>query len=66
MELSKGQIWTGRVVSAVMVLFLAFDGTMKVIKPPFIVKANAQLGYPKSDIIGIGVVLLVCTLLYVR
>jgi hypothetical protein len=65
MEISKWQIWTGRVVSALVVLFLLFDGTMKLFKPPFIVKANAQLGYPESEIVGIGVVLLVSTLLYV-
>jgi DoxX-like protein len=64
MEIPKWQVWTGRVVSALVVSFLVFDGTMKVIEPPFIVQANAQLGYPESEVVGIGVVLLACVLLY--
>src|SRR5258708_346779 len=38
---------------------------MKLLKPAVVVEATRQLGYPESDIVGIGVVLLVCTLLYV-
>ena len=62
--ISSWQLWTGRVLSTLVVLFLAFDGTMKLVKPPFIVQANAQLGYPESEIVGIGAVLLLCTVLY--
>jgi hypothetical protein len=38
---------------------------MKLLKPAFVVKATVELGYPESEIVGIGVVLLLCTLLYV-
>ena len=42
------------------------DGVMKLMKPDVVVKATVQeLGYPESDIVGIGVLLLACTLLYV-
>ncbi len=34
-------------------------------KPPFVVEATARLGYPESTIVGIGIVLLCCTVLYV-
>jgi len=37
---------------------------MKLFKPPVVVEATVKLGYPESVIIGIGVVLLVSTLLY--
>jgi hypothetical protein len=37
---------------------------MKLFKPPIVVEATVRLGYPESTIIGIGVVLLACTLLY--
>jgi hypothetical protein len=47
------------------VLFLLMDGGMKLFKPPFVVDATRQLGYPESEIVGIGMVLLTCTLLYV-
>ena len=33
--------------------------------PAEVVQATRQLGYPESDITGIGVVLLACTLVYV-
>jgi DoxX-like family len=45
-------------------LFLLWDGAMKLLKPAFVVKATRDLGYPVADIVGIGVVLLACTLLY--
>jgi len=62
---SKVQIWAGRILSGFAALFLAMDGVMKLLKPAFVVKATVELGYPESEIVGIGVVLLVCTLLYV-
>ena len=37
---------------------------MKLFKPPFVVQSTLQLGYPESTIIGIGLVLLACTILY--
>ncbi len=30
-----------------------------------VLEATRQLGYPESDIVGIGITLLVCTLLYI-
>ena len=64
-EASKGSVWAGRILSGVGVAFLVFDGVMKLMKPAFVVQATVQLGYPESSIVGIGVALLVCTLLYV-
>jgi hypothetical protein len=62
---SKVQIWAGSILSGFAALFLAMDGVMKLLKPAFVVKATVELGYPESEIVGIGVVLLLCTLLYV-
>lgn len=45
-------------------LFLLFDGVMKLVKPGFVVEATLKLGYSESTIIGIGVALLVSTILY--
>ena len=61
---SKSRLWTGRILTALAAAFLLFDGVMKLIKPPVVVKATVELGYPESTIVGIGVVLLVCTILY--
>jgi DoxX-like family len=62
---SKGRLWTGRILSAVPVLFLLMDGVMKLVKPESVLRATVQLGYPESVIFGLGIVLLVCVILYV-
>ena len=62
--ISKAQRWTGRILSGLVALFLLWDGAMKLFKPIFVVKATRDLGYPESEIVGIGVTLLICTLLY--
>lgn len=58
-------VWTGWVLSGLAALFLLIDGGMKLWKPVVVVEATRQLGYPESQITGIGVLLLACTLLYV-
>ena len=63
--ISKKLRWTGRALSGFAVIFLLMDGAMKLGKPAVVVEATRQLGYPESDIVGIGILLLVCTVLYV-
>ncbi len=45
--LSKGRLWTGRVMSTLAALFLLMDGVMKLMKLAFVVQATVQLGYPE-------------------
>jgi hypothetical protein len=52
-------------MSALPVLFLLMDGVMKLMKPEFVVKATVQLGYPESVIFPLGIVVLICVVLYV-
>jgi len=61
---SQGALWTGRVLSALPALFLLFDGAMKLVKPDFVVKATVDMGFSESVILPLGIVLLVCTVLY--
>jgi hypothetical protein len=61
---SRKLLWTGRVLSGLIVAFMLLDAVMKLVKPEFVVKATAELGYPESVIVGLGVVLSACTLLY--
>ena len=61
---SNKQMWTGRVLSALAVLFLLMDAVMKLLRLPVVVEATARLGYPDSSIRVIGVILLACTALY--
>ncbi|HUJ39663.1 MAG TPA: DoxX family protein [Candidatus Acidoferrales bacterium] len=62
---SKGSLWTGRVISGLVVLFLLFDGVTKVIREPHVMEASARIGFSGQSVVAIGAVLLVCTLLYV-
>jgi DoxX-like family len=62
---SKGQLWTGRVLSTLATLFLLFDATLKFIKPQAVIDGTIALGYSHSAITPLGVVLLICTLLYI-
>jgi hypothetical protein len=62
--ISKKQLWTARVLSGLPALFLLLDGGMKLFKPAVVVEATVQLGYPESAIVGIGLVLLAGTILY--
>jgi hypothetical protein len=40
------------------------DGVMKLVKPRVVVEATVRLGYPESVILGLGIVLITCTVLY--
>jgi DoxX-like family len=64
-SVSKKRLWAGRIMSALAVLFLTFDGVTKVVKEVHVLAATAQLGFPESTIVGIGILLLGCTALYV-
>jgi hypothetical protein len=65
LTISSSLRWIGRVLSAVASLFLLVDAIMKLVKPPIVVQSTLQLGYAESAILGIGLTLLVCTLLYI-
>jgi hypothetical protein len=58
-------IWTGRIMSALAVVFLLFDTVIKVMKLPVAVEGTVKLGYPESVIVGIGTIELLCLALYV-
>jgi hypothetical protein len=62
---SRGRLWTGRITSALPALFLFVDGVGKLVKPAPVVEGTVQLGYPESVLLGLGIVLLTCTVLYV-
>ena len=51
-------------MSTLVVLFMVMDGVMKLIKPAPVMQATARLGLPDSAITVIGIVLLICTILY--
>src|SRR4051812_6635776 len=61
---SKKALWTGRVLSALPILLLLFSGVMKLAKPPAVVEGFAHFGLPEKLILTIGLLEIVCTLIY--
>src|SRR5678815_3012479 len=61
---SKSMLWVGRVISALMIVFMLFDACIKILKLPAAVEGTVRLGYPASTVLPIGVIALVCVLLY--
>src|SRR5262245_59192835 len=57
-------IWTGRILSGIAVLFLAFDAAMKLLATAPAVETTGQLGYPASTLLPIGIIQIVCLALY--
>ena len=62
---SKAAIWTGRIISILCILFLLFDSVMKIVKSTLSMQGSTQLGWPQDDVQGIGIILLVFTILYI-
>ncbi len=57
-------IWAGRVLSGLAVLFLLFDGVIKLAKLAPVVESFAHLGFPVSLAAGIGILGIVCVVAY--
>jgi DoxX-like family len=61
---SKPALWAGRVVSGLVIAFLFFDAIIKVLLLAPAVEGTARLGYPVGVVFPLGIVLLVCVILY--
>lgn len=62
---SKKRLWAGRIISALPALMLLFSGVVKLMQPAPVVEEFARLGYPESMALGIGILELACTVVYV-
>jgi hypothetical protein len=63
-SVSKAALWTGRVLSGVVILFLLFDGAIKLVPLEIVIETSAQLGIPPEMARTLGVLTLGCTILY--
>src|SRR5689334_18332151 len=64
---SMSKIWVGRVLSAIGIIFLIFDGSMKFFMdklPPEALEAGAALQWPIGLMPTVGTILLTCTLIH--
>lgn len=62
---SAGYTWAGRIITGLVVAFLIFDGATKIIPIPPVQEASEQLGLAAKLLPGIGILLLICTAIYV-
>jgi hypothetical protein len=64
---SNAALWAGRAMSALVVLFLIFDATIKLIPIQPVIDSMNELGYPPTVGLarGIGIITVICIALYV-
>jgi hypothetical protein len=62
---SKKALWTGYIMSAVPVLLFLTGVVMTVLSPPKMVESFTQFGFSESLLPKLGILELVCTILYV-
>ena len=65
MQNSKRRLWAGRVMTALPVLFLIFDGVIKLIQPAPVIESFTKLGWDAGISTGIGILELACVAVYV-
>ena len=61
---SNRRLWTGRILSGLGALFMAFDGTIHVLRIAPVVDAFGKLGYPLGVSATLGLIELICVALY--
>jgi hypothetical protein len=63
---SNTALWTGRILSGIVILFLLVDGAIKLVPIAVVTETMGQLGYPPSAEVAriLGVLTLACTALY--
>jgi len=61
---SKQALWAGRILGALPLLMLLPSATMKFLKPPEVIEGFVRLGYPESLALGLGILELACTAVY--
>lgn len=61
---SKLTLWISYVMSAIPVFMLLMSAVMKIARVPMVTEGFATMGFPANVILPIGVVELLCTVLY--
>ena len=62
--ISKPRLWTGRIMSAIVILFMLMDGVMKFVKPAPVIQSTVELGYQDHHILWMGLLALIPAILY--
>jgi len=64
---SKKSLWAGRIISGIPVLMLLLSGVLKLLRPAGagVVEEFARLGYAENVALGLGILEIACTVVYV-
>lgn len=62
--ISRTSLWAGRIVSGIISLLLAMDAGLKVFMLAPAVEGTTQLGFPSHAVFPIGLIQVVCLVLY--
>ncbi len=59
-------VWSGRVLSALAIVFFVMDGVMKLVQPQVVIDSTRAIGWPAdaTSLAVLGIVLIACTILY--
>jgi len=63
---SRPARWMGRILSALVILFMLFDGAIKLVPWPIVTETMDRMGYGSSESLarGLGAISLFCTVLH--
>ena len=63
---SKPALWLGRILSGLVILFLLFDGAIKLVPWPVVTETMDRIGYGSSETLArsLGIITIACTILY--
>jgi hypothetical protein len=63
---SRPARWLGRILSGIVILFMLFDGAIKLVPWPIVTETMDRMGYGSSENLArsLGAISLVCTVLY--
>ena len=63
---SRPALWLGRILSGLVILFLLFDGAIKLVPWPVVTETMDRIGYGSSETLArsLGIITIVCTVLY--
>jgi hypothetical protein len=64
--IAKPALWLGRALSGLVILFLLFDGAIKLVPWPVVTEAMERIGYGSNENLArsLGFITIACTILY--
>lgn len=63
-NISKSRVWTARIMSGIVILFMLMDSIMKFFQPEEVVAGTTELGFAMHHILPLGILGLISVLLY--